>query len=324
MFGVEPPQVLLSSDNGDQLQLWDIGADKMLNALENAQERALGFFGGERFLVSAGSNGLVIREVPTLKITARLPLAINRSANWLPLSYSGLGGILCVGLLSTPDTVAVYYHGLITRFDLRTGAQIGAPLRIWRSPSDLERLTDSTSCAFSPDGSYLLIAVGNGIQWWGLDHGELLRTTDPGFGRIAEFHVDPDGRRLGIVNIFDRVQFWDAEGDVAISAPQTVADITRGISILGFLPRDRVVMHSSERVVVWDVKSGAAIADVRATGRTNAVSPRGVLYLAATNVSWFQLDADKWVARLCQVLAREATVAERRVMPPGSATDSPC
>jgi WD40 repeat protein len=329
-------QAILPARIGEPwLTLWDVGSGRELARSTEIGDRPLGFLGDGTLLGLDGKwEHLVVREVPSLKVTSRLPLPVGPGVTRAtPLSRLSFGG-LCAADESVADTIPVFFGGLITRFNIRSGTQVGEPMRPWRTRQELDQRAGGYMCAIRPDTDAVAIDVDQQtIEMWDLVRSTRVRTLDPaGLGTLADIDFSPDGRLLAMLDIEGQLQIWDVDENAPIAAPQRVSEPSLELRILGFPAPDRIMVETAPvfggqtKTVVWDPDRRAAIADLDFNSGTSVLSPDGRTLHRFGNhrSSHIPLDPLAWVDGLCRVGGRDMTDAERQALPPGSVTDSLC
>lgn len=336
-------RVVLSAHTGEPwLSFWDIGSDRELARSTDADRLLLGSLSKDRLLLALDAQWehLVVRQMreASLTVTARLPLpvapGIKRPTHELSRAFGGL----CIDAdESTPDMVNVVFGRLITRFDVRSGTQVGEPIRPWHTSQEFDRLARNNGlCAIRPGTDAMAIEVEKQfVETWDLRSGKRLGTLDPtDLGTLADIAFSPDGRLLAVLDTEGMLQIWDMARSTPIAAPQRVSEPGGILRIVAFPEPDRIIVKADTRNVVWDLARRDAIADLDTTagaevgkGSTGStLSPDGnTLHIIGDDlISHIPLDPQDWAARLCQVVGRDMTDAERQALPPGSPIGSIC
>lgn len=325
------------------LTLWDPSSDQELARSTETDRTLLGFLGKDPILLALDAEWehLVVRQMrdTSLTVTARLPLpvapGVRRPTSELNRDFTGL----CIDTESAPDMISAVFGRLITRFNVRSGTQIGEPIRPWHTSQEFERTANNRGlCSIRPGTDVMAIdAEGQFIETWDLVDGKRLDTLNPtALGTLAHIRFSPDGRLLAILDTEGLLQIWDMERSTPVTAPQRVSDPTStiGLRIAAFPTPDRIVVETGTRIIVWDLDRQAATADLDFAEATDvakgaprsAVSPDGkTLHVIGNNlISHIPLDPPAWADHLCRVVGRDMTDAERHALPPGSPTGSIC
>jgi hypothetical protein len=67
--------------------------------------------------------------------------------------------------------------------------------------------SDYHSLAYSPDGQILIAGTSEGLEFWDITRGTLLREI-PQPGNLSHWAISPDGRYLGTITEDDRISLW--------------------------------------------------------------------------------------------------------------------
>ena len=276
-------------------------------------------------LLALGETDIVVYDVPTLDVVARIPLppemALNRSR------FPGRFTIACVADLPAPQQVAIVYAGLVVRLDVRSGVLAGPPMRLWHKDDELKRLADTVTCRGRPGRAEIAFDAGPGVELWDLSRGHVATLPIDDIGKISSLRFNPDGRLLAASGFDGTVTVWDVERRAEVQAPRQVVPANLGVEIKGFPSPDRLVVRGGEVVRVWDTTRAAAVADVETqTPASAAVSADGrtLVYWGFAGLTRLPLEPGRWADHLCRIVGRDLTAAERRDLPAGSPTGRVC
>lgn len=321
-------QPLATTVVGGKLRLWDPVRNTVLGETP-ADEQVLWFApDGRRLLTGNGKQRqLIIRELPSLRETARLPLPDRAVAQ--PGGIRNLFGPLadiCVVDLASAGTVAVVLGGVVTRLDL-SGTDLGDPLRLDRADAPLTRLTELYSCASPAGRDQIAIDVGRNAELWDLATGRYLATFPTAVASgIRDLRFSPDGRLLAVLGGDGTLQVWDVEQRRRVHGPYATVrpdglDLNR---LAGFAGPDRVVVRTSGRIEVWSLTRDALLAAIDLNSRWVGLRPDAIDVRGEAGFDSVPLDERAWVAHLCRVVGRDVTGAERAAMPAGGPTGPVC
>jgi WD40 repeat protein len=202
-------------------------------------------------------------------------------------------------------------NGSLQRWDLATGKPLYADTSI------LGHVGEVVTLAFSADGKRLVSGSTDGsVRLWDTTTGQSLRiwhghearrpvAAGPGAGDgVKTVDITPDGRRVLSAGNDDRIKLWDASKDkevraIALPAPEKgegnrhvyhvrfSPDGTRVIGTYGpqggFMSAASTVRQFSDKVAIWDAKTGGLLAIhpvYLSGGRSSGLSTDGWTLLA--------------------------------------------
>jgi WD40 repeat protein len=124
----------------------------------------------------------------------------------------------------------------------------------WRLP------TAGRPLAFSPDGSALVVAAGNAVQLWDLDH----RTVRPGAGDghrgdVVAAAFAADGATLATVGADGAIVLWDARAAHMVRSIPGFARPVRSV-VFGADGRTLFTAGDDGALVAWDLQGGRGLA----------------------------------------------------------------
>ncbi|HEU4425738.1 MAG TPA: hypothetical protein VFR67_24645 [Pilimelia sp.] len=313
------------------LALWDARTGRELARIANLDGiRPLHFSpDGRRLLARQAFTHLLVLDVPSLRILARLPLPAAPGVRPSNEMFLGPFNGLCVADLPTPDAIAVLFGGLISRFDLRGGTRAGPQLQPWRDQNDLARLATSIACSIRPGRSEIAFDADRRVEVWDVDRGsQVASLAVEGASRITDVRFSPDGRRLAVMGQDGSVEVWDVDRQRQIRSPQRVLKPSFRPTILDFSADNRIVVADTDLIQVWDLERRGAIANVDippGVGSPIVAADGGsILFFGEAGLIRVSLDPQVWAATLCRAVGRDVTAAERQTLPPGSPTGSVC
>jgi WD40 repeat protein len=114
-----------------------------------------------------------------------------------------------------------------------------------------ERSQDIGAIAFSPDGSILASAGGDGVIFWNMNDNAPIPTNLPSVGAVNTIEFSIDGSMLGYGDTEGNVHIWNVETNRVAK----VAELGSWITAVKFSPDNTklAVTTSDGTIVVWDI-----------------------------------------------------------------------
>jgi WD40 repeat protein len=121
---------------------------------------------------------------------------------------------------------------------------------------------------FSPDGRYILLALGSidlsgsqgVIRFWDTQTGEVAREFMGHSGPIYELVYSPDKRTIASASLDHTAILWDAETGKVL---RQLVSHTEEVTAVAFSPDGRYLLTAAwdQRLILWDVQTGNAVAE---------------------------------------------------------------
>lgn len=278
---------LASADGDGTIDLWDVrrraGLARTLTG-QTSQVAGISYARDGRTLLSAGADGAVETWQTATGRALRAPLARHPTAVVSPVfSHDGrtlasrdpdgktrlrdtaTGRLLGVlpganvalgkSVAFSPDdrTLAAIEGDAVRLWDVRSRAQLGAPLRVGGLPG---------SVAFSPDGHTLAVAQ-SAIQLWDVrTHRRLGRPLIGHSDGVSAMVFSADGQMLVSADIAGSIRFWDVGTRKALGIPVAFSDKhTPTLSALALTPDGRTLASGAidGTIDLWDVPARVQI-----------------------------------------------------------------
>jgi WD40 repeat protein len=247
----------MSSDNADEIALWDPRTGKRLHTLDvNGNHQAILEFSpdGSKLFVGGDQGTLNVWDPRTGK----------------PLHDSApQGAIIAVRLLKDGTVFAASKDGRFHQWP-----QEGYDAKVW--PETVRHLSDLT---FSDDEKTLFTAhFGGHLRAWDVPGRKLrfVKNSDQQDSYEA-IGVSPDGKRLAAIMNFDEIGLLNAANGALLRKFKIGQNTGRSIA---FLPDGKLLTRSLTELVLWDADQGKRIHTFETTsaeqGNTEfALSPDG-------------------------------------------------
>ncbi|MGY5051437.1 nSTAND1 domain-containing NTPase [Streptomyces sp. 900105755] len=232
--------------------------------------------------------------------------------------------------------IVVLRGGAFTRWDTHTGHMAAPQLTV--SPTRTGAKDVASSGHVFPrlghPGQWLLAMPDGTVQLWDLQRRRLMSHFQVGThldsGHVTELLVtDSRGRRLAVVTATGTVTVWDINSRDRVYEPLPVAGITK---VVGFGPRDTLFVLADSKaddngeLQIWDLPHHRQIATLDTPDKVHHWMIRDgrlYAYLARTEIIT-ELNPDMWFRTLCSAADRGFTPDERKLLPAGTDTSSPC
>ncbi|MFC5054143.1 serine protease [Saccharothrix xinjiangensis] len=226
--------------------------------------------------------------------------------------------------VTTPDdrTAVVLYAGLLTRWNLDSGAPVDEPLRLGDSARDLRQAAEEGVVLGTPDRDRVLVSTARGQQWWdlrGRAAGDLIAPEPESQLRAAAL----DGSRLTIQYSSGRAYLHDlGSGTTSPAIP-----LTAHTKPIGFTPDGKLVVKDDEQLVqVWDPATAQLLGAFHLPQDTVSATTIGSSLIGMTEFGFVSVDLDPshWFQSLCAGASRGYSQSELDRLPDGADRGNPC
>ncbi|MEU8234769.1 serine protease [Actinoplanes sp. NPDC048967] len=290
--------------------------------------------GDSQRLLTAYRGRLIVYALPALTVVHRVQLPVPPGLGALPITDNTVddwaGSVVPVG----DGEAIVLYAGVLTRWNVATGAPIGAPveLREGKEPGARSRAAQLAFVSGRRPGHPDQVAVvlpGSTVQLWSLDRRRALATF-----RVDETQTpnsvvfNPDGTRLAVNLEKGIVAVWP------VADPQRTPwsiPIGVGPSMLGFTPgpdSQLVTVESlgATELSFWEVRSAKRVATLTTpSGSRLRLQGYDLKVFSDGFTRQLRVDPQLWYRRLCELAARPYTAEELRLLRERRApVDRPC
>jgi hypothetical protein len=221
--------------------------------------------------------------------------------------------------------------GVLSARDPGTGRPLGPPVRLGATEQERQWHRRAAVLWTRPAhrGQVVVLDRTGSLQVWDAVAGRLLGTiptTVDGDGRVA---IDPTGAQLAALTRAGTVESWDVDTTTALRAPIPMPGAK---SIVGFDADGYLDVlagnYGDERLTFLDLESGREAGSVLpGASIVGSVTGDPVVEVRGTGGALpfeIPVSARTWFERLCAVVNRPFTPAELPILPPGTATGSPC
>ena len=276
---------------------------------------------GEHLILATRTGGVTIYSLPDLTVERRLTLpfpALLGERRPSATSIVQLGD----------DELVFYFAGLLTRWRISDGEQIGEQVATWRDEHELRWMVAVGSAANSvPMHQDRIMVSGTDADLvLGVHDGRVLQTIPVDRSADAEAFTRPD-EPIMYVRYGDsgasRMHNLDT-GEVSESPQPIPAGTPIGGTADGLL-----VVNNGQRFEVWDFDRGTKLFDITVPGFAVSggatVIDRTVRILSEEgDVYTVNLDRTDMMRRLCAINDRDYTDSERAALPVAADTTPPC
>ncbi len=282
-------KVLVSSDRGGTVRLWEVPSGKLLHELAPPQTLSCVAFAPSpdaRWLAGCGPEGVFLWKVgnPCPVLTLKpfhepdgaqcisfsadghtFAVANSRSARlWDAVSGRELGRLEPQSGESGPSVISTVALSPDGRYLASSGYEHPLRVRDFRTGTERLRLTAAAcpqpaSFSFSADGKYLAAVMRDSIEVWEVGTGTLMRRIGPLEPWPVAVAFAPDGATLASGNWQNgRILVWDLRTGKQVRRLEGHAD---GVAALAFSSDGRWIASGSrdQTVRVWDVATGTDI-----------------------------------------------------------------
>ncbi|QQQ80112.1 serine protease [Saccharothrix sp. 6-C] len=219
-------------------------------------------------------------------------------------------------------TAVTLYAGLLTRWNLDSGARVGEPLPAGGTARELLTAAERGVVLGTPDPDRVLVNTSHGQRWWDL----AART---GGDEIAP---EPDSTMLAAATAGSRIAIQYSTGrayvhDLRSGATSAPIPLTAHVAPLGFTPDGKLLASGQdERIQAWDPETSRLLGEFRLPADTIRPVVRGTRLIAANEQGFVSLDLDasRWFEALCAAAGRDYTPSEVDQLPPGADRGNPC
>ena len=220
-------------------------------------------------------------------------------------------------------TAVTLYAGLLTRWNLDSGARVGEPLPVADTGRDLVEAAERGVVLPTPDPDRVLVNTPHGQRWWDL------RSRAQG-DQIAP---EPDATMLAAALEGPRMVIQYSSGrayvhDLESGATSEPLPLTAHVAPLGFTPDGKLLAAGGreELIQVWDPASSRLLGEFRLPADTVRPAVIGSRLVGANVQGFVSLDLDpsRWFANLCAVAGRDYTPSEVDRLPAGVDQGNPC
>ncbi len=226
--------------------------------------------------------------------------------------------------------VAVLHAGLITRWDLRSGTQIGAPTRVRTDPDALRRsghLAVLIARPRHPDQAAVIEPNGD-VELWDLDQHRIVAKLGQATVFQSSIRFTADSSVVAVRTPGGHAQLWDADHARMLGRPIPIGGDN---DLLGFTPDGKLIGISHgfnmEGAQIWDQHSGKLLAVLTSGPSTSTWRLEGyrLTHFGSDPIRSVQLDPRLWFDTLCGLSNRDFTSDERTVLAKlGTPEHRPC
>lgn len=281
-----------------------------------------GITGDSGHLFIAGDEELVVYALPGLTVERRLRLPVPPDLGGPPPTdgfVDWAGSVVPVGV----SEAVVLYAGLLTRWNVATGARVGEPVELRGGKEQGSRRRAallayaSHSRPAHPD-QVTVVLPDSTVQLWSLDQRRSLARFDLDAALTAAAAVfHPDGTLLAVKDRDGFVSVWPV--DNPRRQPWRIPTGV-GSDPLGFTPGADSNLITREDgsetgVTLWDLAAAKRVARITAPVGSQFVlrgAELGIFHDAYAR--WLRLDPGLWFSRLCAMAARPYTAEETRLL----------
>jgi WD40 repeat protein len=311
---------LASLDRDNVVRVWDSATGETLAVLDDFSSAMVSLaYSPQGYLISGGSNGILVWDIPSGRITGRLAsespnradIAVSHDGSRLAVGESGgtlrvwdtttwqnrilhRGSYYCVQSVAfSPDDTTLAAGGC----DLWDYVEGDARLWVWDLATGAEteidltsfRVDEVSSVVFSPNGDWL--AAGEAdyrsgrVRLWNTETWTSSRVLEGHTDAVQSVAFSPDGQRLASAGRDRTVRLWDVTTGELLSILEGHQEtITRVV----FNPAGTLLASSDLEgtIRLWNSENGQCLAVLR--GHTSAVwdmtfSPDGTLLFSASS-----------------------------------------
>ncbi|MGN9908928.1 nSTAND1 domain-containing NTPase [Phytohabitans sp. LJ34] len=296
-------------------------------------ERLYGFVDSGRtiLMVDAPWRHLLVWDTATMRLTARIPIP---AAPGVPRPSPGTlwtSIAICEPEAATTDTITVWYGGMLSRFDIRRGTQVGDAVQPWRTRTELLATGHGVACASWPGRPEVAVQVDQRrVEMWSATEGtRIAELPMPEAAEVRDMRYTPDGQRLMILTD-GSLQMWDVarrrlDGPaLTVSPPGTIPELV-GIVRAGHLTGTLIGIKSSDGFTLWSWDRRAAVLHLADAGDVDLADDGNALQVTG-NVgrAVYPLAPEQWAAHLCAIVGRDLTADERATLPAGTSKGTIC
>ncbi|WP_326571545.1 trypsin-like peptidase domain-containing protein [Actinacidiphila glaucinigra] len=326
--------------DGNALRLWDLRTHRQLAAVRPSRPLAARYAtfspDGARVLTPAADSGSVlVWEVRGNTLQERDPIDLPRPPGIDPTRPDPRSGRTPAWVTTTfddRDHVVISALSYVVRWDLARGRAVGTPYQPRaQEPVEVSLAAAGTWAVARPGHAQAAVRTPSGkydIVIWDFEDGREAASIDAQkVGVVKQLAFDPTGRFLAVLTYDGGVRVWDTDkpGEDKWLEPLTY----RGVQWLSAFASESTLNTQStlNEYTTWDVRSGTqryaftpgygATADLTENGASMGVVDGSDGYV-------LELDAERWLEKLCTVAGRGLSPAEKALAPPGSRTDDVC
>jgi WD40 repeat protein len=198
----DPAQPLLASGGNDAItRIWDLNSGKQVNQMVGGTFAVPGLAFSPDGVYLAVMNGSVIRLRDA--VSGRMFATLRVDANLFSLAFSPSGDVLAAG-----DNAGAIW--VWSRDNFKPGGnELPQPLRLESSAANSGQKDLVWQVAFSPDGSLLGAALGDGsLQIWDAHSGEKLWSARLADSAVTSLVFRPGGAWLATGGLNASLQLW--------------------------------------------------------------------------------------------------------------------
>lgn len=276
---------------------------------------------GKHLVLATDNGGITIYSLPDLTVEQRLTLPFPSLLGDRQPSATSI-------MQPGDDELAFHFAGLLTRWRISDGKQLGEQVPTWRDEAELQWMVYAGAYAdLVPTRPDRFVIAGTGADVVrSLHDGSVLHTISVDRAAYGHAFAQPDAP---IVYIRDdesgtsTMQNLDT-GTISESPQQIPPGEPIGMTSDGLLVVDVI-----GRFEVWDFERGAKLFDITVPGSPvwqGAKLTENTLHLLSVegDVYTLNLDRSDVLRRLCAINDRDFTNSERDTLPVGADTTPPC
>ncbi|WP_433599207.1 trypsin-like peptidase domain-containing protein [Nocardia sp. CA-135953] len=221
--------------------------------------------------------------------------------------------------------VAIFYAGMLTRWDINTGRRLGEPIPVYQDAGDLHTLATTGKAAPRLDRpGEILIGTPFYFKVWDIIGGRRVATWLPeGVKTIPDaFFYQSNAPEVYVDH-----QIWNMDTGRVTTPAYPVPD---SADIIGRTTGGLLLVGNGDVVEAWDGARGRLLS-FRPPGPVSQVTvqvdPHGddiAFLVSADGVTRIDLERTNLPNRMCAINDRPYTAAEMRQLPPGAVTAPPC